>query len=52
LQSCQGSEHDKHVELTVLREVRVLERQLHARLHYRRSRGFGSCCCHGITSPR
>jgi hypothetical protein len=36
----------------VLREVRVLERQHHARLRYRRSLGFGSCRCHGITSRR
>ena len=52
LQSCQRSEHDKDVELTVLREVRVLERQLHAGLRYRCSLGFGSCRCQGITSPR
>jgi hypothetical protein len=52
LQSRQRSEHDKDVELMVLREVRVLERQLHAHLRYRRSLGFGSCRCHAITSPR
>ena len=52
LQSRQRSEHDKDVELTVLRAVRVLERQPHACLRYRRSLGFGSCRCHGITFPR